>query len=556
MKIIAESAFNHQGSLDMLKQLARVSKNAGADYFTFQMMQVDHFCTPNYQKYELYKATEFTLAQWGQLFDYCSEIEMEMIPCVLDSQSLEFCIESGVFQVKIHATDIANFPLLNRIALSPIEKVLLETQCATMVEVRRAIQTIGSEKIEAIFSGYSNYPSEVEELNLNSIEFLRSKFGFKTGFADHSTDKTEIPLMLLAKDCDYLEKHITVSRNNRNYDWQVSLYPEEFAMMIQNIKHYSKALGKLHKHPTEHEKLFRPIMYKRHIPGRYELLRADEGLYPIEKLIEEISEQGRYGIAIIARLKSERLKKKVLLEIDNRPMILGLYDRLTQAKNVDYTALCTSELAVDDELVSVFGSAGLPTFRGDAESVIDRLIDFALANSLSGVFRVTGDNPLTDVDLIDEMVKLMTENELDYVKVNNVPFGVGSELFSLKYLWKLYLKLESTLESEYLSWYVQNDDECVKGCIDVESENIDFDRINFSVDYQEDFDRVSQLKETVGKPLAKITLSDMLKGCEGIELVNTDKFIKLPEEETVLLSDYLGKWKTIPYKIRKSYQIA
>lgn len=556
MKIIAESAFNHQGSLDMLKQLAQASKKAGADYFTFQMMQVDYFCTSNYQKYDLYKATEFSLEEWGQLFDYCVEINIPIIPCVLDSQSLEFTIERRVEQVKIHATDIANYALLGRIAESTIKKVFLETQCATMVEVRKAIRILGQEKIEAVFSGYSNYPSEVEELNLNSIDFLRSKFGFKTGFADHSTDKIEIPLMLLAKDCDYLEKHITISRNNRNFDWQVSLYPEEFAMMVQNIRHYSKALGKLHKHPTEHEKLFRPIMYKRHIPGRDELLRADEGLYPIEKLIEEISEQGRYGIAIIARLKSERLKKKVLLEIDGRPMILGLHDRLSQAKTVDFTALCTSDLPDDDLLNSLFESAGLATFRGDAESVIDRLIDFALENSLTGVFRVTGDNPLTDVGLIDEMVKLMKENDLDYVKVNNVPFGVGSELFSLKYLWRLYLKLESTLESEYLSWYVQKDDDCVKGCIDVESSNNDFDRINFSVDYQEDFDRVVQLKNSVDKPIVDITIKDILNRSEGIELVDTDKFIKLPKGETVLLSEYLGRWKTIPYKIRKPYKIS
>lgn len=64
MKIIAESAYNHQGSFEYLKNLAFSAKKSGADFFTVQMMHVDSICTADYLKYKLYKDTEFSENQW------------------------------------------------------------------------------------------------------------------------------------------------------------------------------------------------------------------------------------------------------------------------------------------------------------------------------------------------------------------------------------------------------------------------------------------------------------------------------------------------------------
>ena len=74
MKIIAESAYNHNGSLEYLKNLASSAKNAGADYFTVQIMDVDSFCTSNYSKYNIYKDNNISFTEWTSLFEYCREI--------------------------------------------------------------------------------------------------------------------------------------------------------------------------------------------------------------------------------------------------------------------------------------------------------------------------------------------------------------------------------------------------------------------------------------------------------------------------------------------------
>ncbi|MGB0975131.1 MAG: N-acetylneuraminate synthase family protein, partial [Flavobacteriaceae bacterium] len=139
MKVIAESAFNHQGDFEELKRLALAAKEAGADYFTCQMMNVDAFCVSDYTKYQLYKNTEFTKEQWFELFDYCKSIEIEVIPCILEEVTLQWCNEYGYELIKLHATDITNAPLLEQISANNNLRIILETQCATAFEVEFAI---------------------------------------------------------------------------------------------------------------------------------------------------------------------------------------------------------------------------------------------------------------------------------------------------------------------------------------------------------------------------------------------------------------------------------
>lgn len=548
MKIIAESAFNHNGSFTELTNLAFESKKVGADFFTVQVMNVDQFCVKDYEKYELYKNTEFSDKQWLELFNFCTENNINVIPCVLEEASFYLCYNFGFRLLKIHATDITNKPFLELIAEKNDVKVILETQCASMFEVEFAINILGKEKIEALFTGYSNYPTEIEDFNLKVLDTFKQKFNLPTGFADHSLDSTNLPLMILAKGCAYIEKHITLTRNNRNFDYQVSLYPHEFAIMVNIIKHYSLSLGNGVKHPIQNEHKYRNIMYKKVLPNEKTLKRANKGDYFIEKEINSF-DKNNVVVALIARLKSQRLKQKVLKPFYEEELVIDLFNRISASKKYK-TILATSDLIEDEPLYKLFVDRGLLAFKGDAVSVIDRMLSLAYKEKASAVFRVTGDNPFTDPILMEQMIDLLNENNLDYVKVNNVPFGVGAELFSTKYLWKLYLDLETTEFSEYLTWYVLNDKNVRIGCIDLELENNNH-LVNLSVDLQEDFDRCKELLAKIGnKKFKDITLKDILSNLDGIEKVDDTKEIKLPQGQSVKLKDYLEAFNYKNYVIR------
>ena len=549
MKIIAESAFNHNGNYNELLNLALESQKAGADFFTAQVMNVNAFCKSDYDKYDLYKNTEFSASQWVSFFDFCKENDIKLIPCVLDEISFKLCYNNGFRLLKIHATDITNEPFLKLLSSKNDIKIILETQCATMFEIDFACRILGKERIESIFSGFSNYPTEIEDLNLNVIESLKKKYDLPIGFADHSLDTTNIPLMVLAKGYSYLEKHITISRNKRHYDYQVSLYPEEFSVMVKLLKHYFKALGSHVKHPVLNESKYRSIMYKKVVLNEKTLKRSNDGEYFIEKKINSFDKKN-IVVALIARLKSKRLEQKVLKPFHNNLLIVDLYNRISSSKKFK-TVLATSDLKEDYPLCEIFSNNGFNLFRGDAVSVIDRMLSLAFEEKAASIFRVTGDNPYTDPYLMEEMVTLQNEYELDYVRVNNVPFGIGAELYSTKYLWNLYMNLETTYYSEYLTWYAINDKKVRIGCLDVESNNSN-QLINLSVDVKEDYLRCkSILRKFKNKKFEEISLKDILNSLEDINTLNVNKEIKLPEGNKITLKDYLELIESKNYVIRK-----
>jgi len=553
MKTIAESAFNHNGNIDYLLQLADAAKYADADYFTVQIMNAKEFSVKDYSKYRIYIENEISYEQWKVVFEHCEKIGIEVIPCVLDEKSFEFCYSYGFRLIKIHATDIVNEPFLKILASKTDCRYFLETQVATNFDIRFAINYIG-DQIECLLNGYSNYPTEVEDLNINVIDTFKSEYKYKIGFADHSTDISEIPLMLLAKGCDFLEKHITITRNNRNFDWQVSLYPNEFKAMVAKIKHYELALGNGVKHPVKNELPFRDIIYKKVI-GESVLRRADVGLDFVSHKFNSFSKKN-VTIALIARLKSQRLPLKILKPFLNDILISDLYNKLATSKNAKSVFLATSNLLEDVPLVKEAESRGMNVFKGHPVSVIDRMLSLAWQENAGAIFRVTGDNPFTDVNLIDEMICLYQQNDLDYVRVNNVPFGVSAELFSIKYLWNLYLKMDNPMNSEYLSWFILNDADIKMGCIDIESSVENLDTINFSVDYPEDLENCYLMLKKINKTQnADIDLTDIIKNSNDFPRIDPSKEIKLPEGKKINLREYLDMFKHANYFIRKTISI-
>ena len=555
MKIIAESAFNHNGDVNYLLELAKEAKETNTDYFTVQVMSVPEFCTKDYSKYLLYKENTLDFKEWNLVFDFCKSIDLNVIPCVLDLYSLEYCYNYGMRFFKLHATDITNIPMLEYLRTKEDVLLILETQCATSLEINFALEKIGNDKVECLIHGFSNYPTEVEDLNLNTLDYLRDYFPLcKVGLADHSLDVTAIPLMALAKGCEYLEKHITLSRNNRNFDYQVSLYPYEFSQMVSAVRHYQKSLGQYMKHPVKSEMPYRTIMYKKYL-GNNQFKRANEGQDYMSYMIDSFKKKD-VGIALIARLKSKRLKEKILQPLHDTFMLDFLYKKLHLSKKVKKIFLATSPLLEDKSLVDLSKKAGYNIHLGHPVSVLDRMLELCLNQKLGSIFRVTGDNPFTDIKLIDQMIDLMLENDLDYVRVNGVPFGVSGELFSTKYLWKLYMNMENPMSSEYLTLFVLNDNDARKGCIDVESSIKDMKYINLSVDYQEDLDRVKKLLEKLGdKDPYAINMVDLVEYIDTLDREDKNKIIKLPNEKTILFSDFLAKLENQNYIIRQKNKI-
>ena len=115
----------------------------------------------------------------------------------------------------------------------------------------------------------------------------------------------------------------------------------------------------------------------------------------------------------------------------------------------------------------------------------------------------------------------------------------------------IYLKLETTEFSEYLTWYVLNDKDVRIGCIDLKLQHENH-LVNLSVDLKEDLDRCKDLLNRINpSKFEDIKLHEILANIEGLEKVDDTKEIKLPLGNKIRLKDYLNAFNEKSYVVRK-----
>lgn len=111
-------------------------------------------------------------------------------------------------------------------------------------------------------------------------------------------------------------------------------------------------------------------------------------------------------LAIIqARMASSRLPGKVLLTINEKPMLAHVVERTRQAETVDQVVVATTTDPADDPLVEMCQNLGIKTFRGSQHDVLDRYYETAKKTSADIIVRITADCPLIDPELVDSTVR-------------------------------------------------------------------------------------------------------------------------------------------------------
>lgn len=142
------------------------------------------------------------------------------------------------------------------------------------------------------------------------------------------------------------------------------------------------------------------------------------------------SGNGRIGAIILARLDSGRLPGKALADIDGRPLLWCIAERLI-GRSAFPVILATSDRSVDDRLAEAAESLELIVFRGSLNDVAGRFLGAAETHGLEAAFRVNGDSPFVDISLLKDAVRLYGERDVDLVtnlRPRTFPYGVSVEL--------------------------------------------------------------------------------------------------------------------------------
>jgi N,N'-diacetyllegionaminate synthase len=263
--IIAEAGVNHNGNMDLAKQMIDAAVGFGVNAIKFQTFKsnklvVRRAVKAHYQQkttdaselqLDMLKRLELTTVQHGELITYCEKKNIRFLSTAFDSDSIDLLESFNIPIHKIPSGEITNLPYLIKIAKTG-KPVILSTGMSTLEEVRTAVNILSQNGAGEITVLHCNteYPTPYEDVNLSAMLTIQKELGLKVGYSDH-TPGIEVPIAAVAMGAVVIEKHFTLDKNMEGPDHKASLEPAEFAAMVQAIRNIEKALGTGEKIPSK-----------------------------------------------------------------------------------------------------------------------------------------------------------------------------------------------------------------------------------------------------------------------------------------------------------------
>lgn len=259
LKIIAEAGVNHNGNIQIAKDLVAMAADCGADYIKFQTFSADSLATNSaglaeYQRQNLKKnvsqkvmleSLELSIDHHYILMEECSKFNIGFLSSPFDLSSLKFLCSLNLDYIKIPSGELVNRPLLNFLAHAN-QNILLSTGMCDLSEVVSAVEYLeryGQDlKKVTLLQCTSQYPAPFEELNINVIREFDRIFKCDVGFSDHSLG-AQAAIAAVALGAVVVEKHITMDRRMSGPDHIASLNPKDFNDFVKALRNVSLALG-------------------------------------------------------------------------------------------------------------------------------------------------------------------------------------------------------------------------------------------------------------------------------------------------------------------------
>lgn len=288
--IIAEAGVNHNGDLEMARQLVAAAAAAGADIVKFQTFSARKLVTSGAAKaayqiattgndegqLDMIRKLELSRQDHEVLIDECRRHGIRFFSTAFDTDSFDMLMDMGLDQVKVPSGELTNLPLLRHMTRHGLP-VMLSTGMATLGEVEAAVDVIERNgtprRLITVLHCTTEYPAPMEDVNLRAMLSMKAAFGVQVGYSDH-TPGIEIPVAAVALGATIIEKHFTLDCNLPGPDHKASLEPDLFKAMVNAIRNVEIALGDGIKRPSASELKNKPIARKSLVAARH--IRAGE----------------------------------------------------------------------------------------------------------------------------------------------------------------------------------------------------------------------------------------------------------------------------------------
>ncbi len=316
--VTAEIGHNHQGKLEIAKEMFRIAKLCGANAVKLQkrcnrVLYTKELYNKPYDHINSYGKTygehreylEFGKDEYIELSRYAHELGITFICTPFDFPSVDFLEEIGIAAYKIASGDLKTIQLIKYIAKVG-KPIFLSTGGSFIDDVQRAYDTIMPINNQlCIMQSTASYPCEAEEMNLNVIKTYRDRFfDVVIGLSDHQNG-IAMSVVAYVLGSRVFEKHFTLNRGWHGTDHGFSLEPPGLEKMIRDLKRARVALGDGTKKPLACEiapicKMGKKLVAARDIRRNHVIHRDDvaikspgDGLppYEIENVLGKVTKR-------------------------------------------------------------------------------------------------------------------------------------------------------------------------------------------------------------------------------------------------------------------------
>ena len=533
--LICELANSHGGDSAVLQNLVKAIKKI--DYprlgVKFQPFKPDTMSLPDYEWHTVYKQLYFSPHVWRHVIETAKSDVGDVWLDVFDQYGIDIAGEhlSDITGIKLQPSVLENQEVYRGLESFDLgHKILIVNvsgYCIDNIEniVAKFLCLEPSELVLQV--GFQAYPTQAKDTALNKIAILRKRFSTqKLCFADHYEGDQlfacRVPLMATVLGCEFIEKHVCLSRTDAVYDFHSALEIrglETLAteLILASNCFSSKFVSEREAHylvSTQQIPITKTSLRKGQLVSEKDLIYRRTGQSGLTKQSIDIRQKERFilkkaigqhksisesvfrpasiGTLVACRLDSSRLKRKALLPIQGISSVERCLTNCRLFPGVDVVVLTTSNLDEDSVLQDYTLNGEVEFWQGDPHDVIRRYVGACAAFEIDVVVRVTADCPVVSPEITEVLLERHFRSGADYTGVRNGAVGTCPEIYNAEALRRVLELVGEAKYAEYMTYYFTNNPDVFKvELVDLPPELIRNYRL--TLDYEEDLELFERL---------------------------------------------------------------
>jgi N,N'-diacetyllegionaminate synthase len=263
--VVVETGTTCNGDLDTALRLIDAASDGGADAIKFMLIGPEFFMSDTTVAYEyewaggkrsenmfeMFKGLQFEPAEWGAIRDRCAERNLVFYATVDYVPGVELAESLGVAAYKLASWDLGNVPLLREMARTgrPIQ---IDLGPARLSDIEKALDVVTGEGNDQVVLVHCSHSKTDDGINVRSVPYLESTFGFPTGYSCDSRDPVP-DLAAVALGARLLEKRMTLDRSYEGHHHIKALEPHEFGEWVETVRRAESVLGEYAVRPSEED---------------------------------------------------------------------------------------------------------------------------------------------------------------------------------------------------------------------------------------------------------------------------------------------------------------